>query len=134
MVSMTRQHFAAIAEVIAGFKIAYRDAIYRAFRDLCASSNPNFDEGRFYAACYPEGAGLSALSGWIATENAHGPTNDGTAWPAGHEPEEAEIVVLKDGCDDCDNLPDNHPDWMKGFCEDCYEKWSATWSRVYTQE
>lgn len=84
MVSMTRQHFAAIAEVIAGFKLGYRESIYEAFRNLCASSNRDFDEGRFYAACFPEGG--TAISGWIATENTHGPTNDGTAWTAGHEP------------------------------------------------
>ena len=30
---------------------------------------------------------------------------------------------------ECDNLPEDHPDWMKGMCEECYDAWSAAWSR-----
>ena len=27
-------------------------------------------------------------------------------------------------CGDCDNLPADHPDWMKGMCEHCYAGWA----------
>ena len=27
----------------------------------------------------------------------------------------------------CDNLPDDHPDWMKGMCECCYNRWANGW-------
>jgi len=28
----------------------------------------------------------------------------------------------------CDDLPDDHPDWMKGMCESCYDRWASAWS------
>ena len=28
------------------------------------------------------------------------------------------------GCLDCENLPAEHPDWMKGMCEHCYAAWA----------
>ena len=32
----------------------------------------------------------------------------------------------EDPCEACRNLPDDHPDWMKGMCEDCYATWVAS--------
>ena len=29
---------------------------------------------------------------------------------------------------ECDNLPEDHPDWMKGMCESCYTRWANAWS------
>jgi hypothetical protein len=32
------------------------------------------------------------------------------------------------GCLDCENLPADHPDWMKGMCEHCYAAWAEAWN------
>lgn len=49
---MTRKHFKMIAAIIA--KIENKDSrvmAYREFADMCQNENPNFDRGRFRAAC-----------------------------------------------------------------------------------
>lgn len=43
------------------------------------------------------------------------------------------VVCLKNvyeeeqGCLDCANLGEDHPDWMKGMCEPCYNDWAQSW-------
>lgn len=32
---------------------------------------------------------------------------------------------------ECDNLPDDHPDWMKGMCEICYDRWAEAMNNAY---
>ena len=35
---------------------------------------------------------------------------------------------FSDSCLDCENLPADHPDWMKGMCEPCYAAWAEAWN------
>lgn len=36
-------------------------------------------------------------------------------------------------CIACENLGENHPDWMKGMCEDCYASWAEAWNNSKSQ-
>jgi len=35
-------------------------------------------------------------------------------------------------CIACENLDEDHPDWMKGMCEDCYATWASAWNNSKT--
>jgi hypothetical protein len=37
-------------------------------------------------------------------------------------------------CEVCESLPEHHPDWMKGMCEDCYLDWCVAWRASYNQD
>jgi len=36
---------------------------------------------------------------------------------------------FSDSCLDCENLPADHPDWMKGMCEHCYAAWAESMNK-----
>jgi hypothetical protein len=46
-------------------------------------------------------------------------------WVLVESGEDAVRQMVKDACPDC--LGGKHPDWRKGMCQACYDKWKQSW-------